>query len=157
MHCYVDTAPGHFRHFNLHLVIRLNISKICMCNVWDCHWKGSDVIPLATVPFFIAYCPRTCTNCLSRCNEVRPYICNAFCYRQIRSSHDLWAWWRHQIETFSALLALCAGNSHVTGEFPSQRPVTQSFDVFFDLRQTFKQTIATPVIWDAIALIMTSL
>ena len=29
---------------------------------------------------------------------------------------------------------LCAGNSPVTGEFPSQRPVTQRFDVFFDLR-----------------------
>ena len=28
------------------------------------------------------------------------------------------AWWRHQMETFSALLALCAGNSPVTGEFP---------------------------------------
>ena len=42
-------------------------------------------------------------------------------------------WWRHQMETFSALLALCAGNSTVTGEFPSQRPVTRSFDVFFDL------------------------
>ena len=43
-------------------------------------------------------------------------------------------WWRHQMETFSALLALCAGNSPVPGEFPSQRPVTKSFDVFFDLR-----------------------
>ena len=42
------------------------------------------------------------------------------------------SWWRHQ--TFSALLALCAGNSPVTGEFPAQRPVTRSFDVFFDLR-----------------------
>ena len=41
--------------------------------------------------------------------------------------------WRHQMETFSALLAICAGNSLVTGEFPSQRPVTQSFDVFFDV------------------------
>ena len=41
--------------------------------------------------------------------------------------------WRHHMETFSALLALCAGNSPVTGEFPSQRPVTWSFDVFFDL------------------------
>ena len=38
------------------------------------------------------------------------------------------------METFSALLALCAGNSPVTCEFPSQRPVTQSFDIFFDLR-----------------------
>ena len=44
------------------------------------------------------------------------------------------AWWRHQMETFSALLALCAGNSPVNGEFPSQRPVTRSFDIFFDLR-----------------------
>ena len=37
------------------------------------------------------------------------------------------------METFSALLALYAGNSLVTGEFPFQRPVTRSFDVFFDL------------------------
>ena len=42
--------------------------------------------------------------------------------------------WRHQMETFSALLAICARNSPVTGEFPAQRPVTRSFDVFFDLR-----------------------
>ena len=42
------------------------------------------------------------------------------------------AWWRHQMETFSTLLAICAGNSPVPGEFPAQRPVTQSFDVFFD-------------------------
>ena len=42
--------------------------------------------------------------------------------------------WRHQMETFSALLALCAGNSPVLGEFPAQRPVTLSFDVSFDLR-----------------------
>ena len=32
------------------------------------------------------------------------------------------------------LLAFCAGNSPVTGEFPAQRLVTQVFDVFFDLR-----------------------
>ena len=43
-------------------------------------------------------------------------------------------WWRLQMETFSALMAICAGNSPVTGEFPVQRPVTRSFDVFFDLR-----------------------
>ena len=35
------------------------------------------------------------------------------------------AWWRHQMETFSALLALCSGNSPVTGEFPAQRPMTR--------------------------------
>ena len=43
-------------------------------------------------------------------------------------------WWCHQMETFSVLLAIFAGNSPVTGQFPTQRPVTRSFDVFFDLR-----------------------
>ena len=38
------------------------------------------------------------------------------------------------METFSALLAICGRNSPVTGEFLAQRPVTRSFDVFFDLR-----------------------
>ena len=47
----------------------------------------------------------------------------------------LYTWWRHQVETFSASLALCAGNSPVTGEFLAQRPVTRNFDVFFDLRR----------------------
>ena len=43
-------------------------------------------------------------------------------------------WWRHQMKTFSASLALCAGKSPVPGEFSAQRPVTRSFDVLFDLR-----------------------
>ena len=38
------------------------------------------------------------------------------------------------METFSALLVICAENSPVPDEFPAQRPVTRSFDVFFDLR-----------------------
>ena len=37
------------------------------------------------------------------------------------------------METFSVLLAICAENTSITGEFLSQRPVTQSFDVFFHL------------------------
>ena len=55
-----------------------------------------------------------------------------------KSVGDRWrrklSWWRHQMETFSALLVICAGNSPVPAEFPAQRPVTRSFDVFFDLR-----------------------
>ena len=31
------------------------------------------------------------------------------------------------METFSALLAICAGNSPVPGEFPAQRPATRSW------------------------------
>ena len=42
--------------------------------------------------------------------------------------------WRHQMETFTVLLALCEGNPPVTGGFLSQRPVTRNLDVVFDLR-----------------------
>ena len=42
------------------------------------------------------------------------------------------SWWRYQMETFSALLAICAENSPVPVEFPTQRPVTRSFDILFD-------------------------
>ena len=45
--------------------------------------------------------------------------------------HDDVIKWKHFPHYF---LAICAGNSLVTGEFPTQRPVTQSFDVFLDLR-----------------------
>ena len=38
-------------------------------------------------------------------------------------------WRRHQLETFNALLAIGSGNSLVTGEFPTQRPVTRSFSL----------------------------
>ena len=58
------------------------------------------------------------------------------------------------METLSALLAICVGNSPVAGEFPAQKPMTRSFDVFFDLclnKQLNKQS------WDAIVPIMTSL
>ena len=41
---------------------------------------------------------------------------------------------RNKMETFSALLDLCAGHSPVPGEFPTQRSVARSFDVFSDLR-----------------------
>ena len=45
------------------------------------------------------------------------------------------SWWRHQMETFSALLALCAGNSPVPVNSPHKGQWrTRSFDVFFDLR-----------------------
>ena len=54
-------------------------------------------------------------------------------YNAARIEHT--TWWLHQMETFSALLVFCAGKSPVIGEFPSQRPVTRSFDVFFDLRR----------------------
>ena len=38
------------------------------------------------------------------------------------------------METFPALLVICARNSPVPADFPEHRPVTQSFNVFFDVR-----------------------
>ena len=61
------------------------------------------------------------------------------------------SWWRHQMETFSALLPLCGGNSPFTVEFPTQRPVTRSFYTSFDLglnkrlsKQSWRRWFETP-------------
>ena len=64
-----------------------------------------------------------------------PALFDRLCFHSLSMSKGVFhgTWWRHQMETFSALLAICAGNSPVPGEFPAQRPVTR-FDVFFDLR-----------------------
>ena len=52
-------------------------------------------------------------------------------------------WCHHQMEPFSALLALCGRIPLVTGAFPSQRPMTWSYNVIFDLlldKQLSKQS-----------------
>ena len=58
-----------------------------------------------------------------------PWLSREFCPVLIVWPSGHLSWWRHQMETSSALLALSAGNSSYT-----QRPVTWSFDVSFDLR-----------------------
>ena len=55
-------------------------------------------------------------------------------FYSLRPGDAYFLWWRHQMKTCSVLLAVCAGNAPVPGEFPTQRPVTRSFDVLFDLR-----------------------
>ena len=59
-------------------------------------------------------------------------VSNTLCWSE--DICHLTTWWRHQMETFSALLTICAGNSPVPCEFPAQRPETRSFGIFFDLR-----------------------
>ena len=67
------------------------------------------------------------------------YLNNGISY----SGNAYWYWDRSlitpgnllfQLIDYSTLLALCEGNPLVTGGFPSQRPVTRSFNVFFDMR-----------------------
>ena len=67
-----------------------------------------------------------------------------FCHKMVRIKiRNVWknyaAVWSVNVHLTSevpeiASLALCVGNSPMTGEFPGQRPVTRSFGVFFDLR-----------------------
>ena len=63
---------------------------------------------------------------------------NVSVQKRATARHDStrFTWWHHQISNgnITALLAICAGNSPVPGDFPAQRPVTRIFDVFFDLR-----------------------
>ena len=57
-----------------------------------------------------------------------PVIQKAFEYHDLRCpQHD-----EVTNGNISTLLTFCAGNSPVTGEFPAQKPVTRSFDVFFE-------------------------
>ena len=77
--------------------------------------------------------------------EIRAWICDGrqfmmhpWTYEHVQCTANRWQLhcntrWRRQMDTFSAVLSLCAGNSPVTGESPAQKPVTRSFDVFFDL------------------------
>ena len=83
----------------------------------------------------IRYLRRTNNSCYTVTLEggiLHDFHSQKACYILLLIVAD-YTWWRHQMETFSALLAICAGNSPVPGEFPAQRPVTQSFDVYFDM------------------------
>ena len=100
---------------------------------------------ICTMPVrvFINMCELTCLfnvpqfwMCFFEFFQLLPWVQRPleFRCRNCRESNSKSTWWRHQMETFSASLAICAGNSPVPGEFPAQWPVTRSFDVFFDLR-----------------------
>ena len=68
------------------------------------------------------------------------------------------SWWRHQMETFSALLALCGGNHQSPVDSPHKGQWRGALMFLWSApKQTVDQTLETPVIWYAIALIVTSL
>ena len=75
-------------------------------------------------------CANTCTLRLRQTSTIFQTFLDVFSCENVSIRLT---WWRHKMVTFSALLAICAGTSSVTGEFPAQRPMTRSFDVFFDL------------------------
>ena len=76
--------------------------------------------------------------------------------QKVSNAENVSIWWRHH--AFSVLSAFSV--LPVTSGFLSQRRVTRSFNVLFDMRlknKTAKQTVRMPVSWDTMSLIVTSL
>ena len=113
---------------------------------WIRNQSLMNVVPQYSVilgePFFVRpyrYLSDIDSTLKLKCRHIEEFflsfytgICQFDNFIRMRLSSE--SWWRHQMEAFSALLAICAGNSPVSGEFPTQRPVTRSFDIFFNLR-----------------------
>ena len=100
---------------------------------------GGFVLLIRCIPFVMLCCQqmimvqyniRSCLQILSKLSRMIECV-QWIVMKTWASGKHQDTWWRHQMET---LLALCAGNSPVPGEFPAQRPVTRIFDVLFDLR-----------------------
>ena len=114
-------APYPTRHhfiteIQMYTCVHISVTKLCLVGylfnaLWDL-WAGSIGSACLRIPCIYGYA--------------------ISCQHNVPQSTT--PWWRHQMETFSALMAICAGNSPVPGEFPTQMPVTRSFDVYFDLR-----------------------
>ena len=79
------------------------------------------------------FLPNTSTHLSIFCNTLSVIMIMSMGVLIIRNMSSV-TWWRHQMESFPALLALCAGDSPVTGEFPSQMLLRRSFGIFFHLR-----------------------
>ena len=92
--------------------------------IWSWRLK-SPTVPLLVPPFVQADTKEN-TKAVRQCPFVRGTHRWPVVYHQKGTV-------THMMTSFAALLAICAGNSPVTGEFHAQRPVTRSFDVFFDL------------------------
>ena len=129
---------GQHHSFSIHERMRCCATERKYC----CFWK-----------IFVSGCTGSCqywTFCqndisVSPCGQNRFWL-STWDYTFLLSGH-LQVWWRHQMETFSALLAPCAGNS------PGHKgPVTRSFVIFFDLglnkrlsKQSSRRWFGTPM------------
>ena len=118
--CYDDDRTGLRLFLTGHSGVNMSLWGSPHSNLYQCHTSQPVCHALNRWTIVTALSPRWLAALLAWGTEMDVY--------------GKCSWWCHPMETFSTLLALCVGNSLVTGEFPSQRPVTWSFDVFFDLR-----------------------
>ena len=130
--CHDDVIK--WKHFPRHWpfvrgipLTKASDAEVCVCtNGWVNNQDAGD-LRHHRVPYDV-------TVMVSWSANLHRILFGQKCFIAIWRNQQLSQWWRHRIETFSALLALCAGNSPVADEFPAQSPVTRSFDVFFHLR-----------------------
>ena len=120
-----------FQHGHIYIYIyfylRWKRKQLDLCfknNPWNSITQGYNVVGVRC----------GVTSMLFFCSVLFSFNESHIILLHLTNAQSLLIWWSHQMETFSALLALCEGNLPVTGEFLSQRPVTRSFDVLFDLR-----------------------
>ena len=124
----------HHKHWKRYCVTGIKLKGVAViffiCHVlWSLLWLCNHSITfmiLLTGAFIWLECAAAVAEKYKLSNHV-------FTVWDVSPCLSHFTWWRHQMETFSAVLSLCAGNSPVSGEFPAQRPVTRSFDLFFDL------------------------
>ena len=143
------------RSFDVFFDLRLNQQLSKQSRGW---WFETPLCPLwrhRTVMGLLLWADELVSrNKLKSCRPTSLKHCWFYGYTLNRHCPRV-TWWRHQIETFSVLLALCVGNSPVTGEFRTQRP-----DFLFSLICASINgwvNNSGVVIWDAIAPIMTLL
>ena len=128
--CFV--TPGYFFIVTYLVIFSLwPIPHVC-CNILMAYKRLIFQMPNFSMPFecfFLAWFMYH-----QKCDAVNVNMSNlkiSLLFVDMLPSNAKLSWWHHQRETFSMLLSLCAGNSPVTGEFPTQRPVMRSFDGFF--------------------------
>ena len=114
-----DIIPQHWSESQKSAPLLVSMIEQCLINVhsascWMMMTWGSFQDPI-----------RHLGLAMSRSREIRFCFCN-FCFQSPRH-YLLEFMMTSSNKTLSALLALCAGDSPVTGEFPSQRPVTRGF------------------------------
>ena len=147
------------------MLLKINFARNELSNFY-CSWNGICFINaiIITICMYMRYLGLQLSMCYGNVTPI--------CFLNT-SSHFMT--WMYYFMKFKDVVMMMSSNGNifrrnppVTGGFSSQRPVTRSFDVFFDLRkqlsqqsghdqQTVEQTIRTSVISDTIMLIMTSL
>ena len=100
-------------------------------------WCPSKHSAITRNQYYRYHVPKNMRTHISQTFWMKDECCNKFRTYPPHPGHfqTVWiqiTWWRHQMESFSALLAVCAGNSPAP-LIPSQRPVTRSFKFFLDL------------------------